>query len=162
MRRRDFLYQTGLLVPALALAPSRVLANAKQESKVVLIQSAAFRQAGSVAEILRKSSPGMVTVQPDDIRTIRRSATGFALDLTGGRLLETAKLILDVEYSVKHDEAAVDFKADGTQQRISFKRKGEALPPPEFWSLRTGRNFAEDIALFLKSNKPAFACISHS
>ncbi len=162
MRRRDFLYQTGLIVPVLALAPARVMASNDQQKKLVLIQNPDMSGARQVKDTLHSLSPELEIVEAGNIRHIHRSGAGFTLELNDGRQIQTAKLVLDLEHSVRPDDAAVYFESDSTTRKVSYKRKGESLPPPEFWSLRAGKHLQGDIDNFMKRKKPAFATISHS
>jgi|GEM_PF-1890170 len=162
MRRRDFLYQTGLIVPVLAFAPSRVMAGNDQQKKVVLIQHPDRRGAGQVKESLHSLSTELEIVEAGRIRRIHRTSAGFKLELNDGRQVQTAKLVLDLDHSVHPDDRAVYFDSDSTTRKISYKRKGESLPPPEFWSLRAGKHLQDDVDHFMKRKKPAFATISHS
>ncbi|MBN8785170.1 MAG: hypothetical protein J0G98_19070 [Terrimonas ferruginea] len=162
MRRRDFLYQTGLIMPVLALAPAHVMASNDQQKKLVLIQNPDMSGARQVKETLRSLSSELEIVEAGKIRRIHRSGAGFKLELSDGRQIQTAKLVLDLEHSVRPDDAAVYFESDSTTRKVSYKRKGESLPPPEFWSLRAGKHLQDDIGNFMKRKKPAFATISHS
>lgn len=162
MRRRDFLYQSAFLAPVLALAPSRVLANhTSLQVSAILIQNPDMAGAQRVKDTLHARSSELITVNAAQVSTIRRSVTGFHLELADGRRLQTSKLVLDLHHAVRPDEATVSFEAENRKQKISFKRKGESIPPPEFWSLRAGSYLADDMEAFIKRKKPAFACISH-
>jgi hypothetical protein len=162
MRRRDFLYQTGLIMPVLALAPARVMAGNDQQKKLVLIQNPDMSGARQVKATLHSLSAELEIVEAGNIRHIHRSGAGFKLELNDGRQIQTAKLVLDLEHSVRPDDAAVYFESDSTTRKVSYKRKGESLPPPEFWSLRAGKHLQDDLDNFMKRKKAAFATISHS
>jgi hypothetical protein len=161
MQRRTFLFQSGLLVPAVVLSPSSVWASSKAVKANILFIKGATDGADTVAGIVDEAADTVQQVTMADIAELRYSRDGFSVRLKNGSIFTTEKIVVHSGYTIDMQQLEVTVTADDDELSVAYNSgRNKQKPRPEFWSYNAGKLSKEQMQSFVKRKKHAFMCIS--
>ena len=155
MRRRDFLYNTGLLLPALLAAPARLLASQKTiktNSLIIQPESNAFNLSIASHQLTAKQ-----------IKHLEYTREGFQVTTNDNTLLQAAKIIIPPALLVNVQRSSLDINTGKQTFHLNFAAaKAQHKIIPEVWFLQTQQFAAGNTNNILKRKKHALIFLSEA
>lgn len=165
MRRRDFLYNTGLLLPAVLFSPSSVLASQKTINAEMLIihddaglpdhVAAAFNKLPVTAQHCSHA------VQGREITHLSYSKNGFLVTTNDNSTFNVQKLVVHTSHRLHVPKSSVEINTGNKSfhlEYVSMNDKNKVTP--EFWFLKTTQFHTNRVQPFLNRNRHAVMCLS--
>jgi hypothetical protein len=162
MRRRDFLYNTGLLLPALLASPSLVMASAKTINTSLLIIHDGDTMPAAVTEVLNGLKATTTHLEAKKISQLRYTNNGFLVTTSDNHTFVTEKLIVHATHGINTQQAAVEVKAGNKTFPLAYLTETANKVTPECWFLKKKQLHTDKIAPFINRNKHAVLCLSGS
>jgi hypothetical protein len=163
MRRRDFLYNTGLLIPALLASPAWALASQKTIRTDVLI---IHRETGSLSAVTKAMNEWPIQghqLSAEQISHLAWSREGFLITTSDNTLLQAQKIIMHAGCRVNVPKASMEINIGQKIVHLNYESaKEEHKTVPEYWFLKTNQFLAHKTNHFLNRNKPVLLCLSGS
>ncbi|OQP55906.1 hypothetical protein A4H97_20155 [Niastella yeongjuensis] len=153
MRRRDFLYNTGLLIPALLAAPAQLLATQKTiKTNLLVIQPATGAFNLPVQGQILKAS---------QISQLEYSREGFLVTTRDNTLLQVPKIIMHASMLSNIQPSSLEINTGQQSFQLNWAAaKAQHKIIPEVWCLQT-RQFT-DSKTILTRKKHALICLSEA
>lgn len=155
MRRRDFLYNTGLLLPALLAAPAQLLASPKTiKTNVLIVQP----------------ETGVFTLPIQGhrltaaaINRLEYSREGFLVTTNDNTLLQAARIILPATLLTTIQRSSLEINTGQQTLHLNFAAaKAQYKKIPEVWFLQTQQFTDSQANKMLTRKKHALICLSDS
>lgn len=155
MRRRDFLYNTGLLIPALLAAPARMLASEKTiKTDVLIIQPE--------MSVLNLSIQGH-RLAGAAIKRLEYSREGFLVTTSDNRLFKVSKIIIHSSLLSTIQRSSVEINTGQQTFHLNLAAaKAQHKIIPEVWFLQTQQFPDSKTNNILTRKKHALICLSGS
>jgi hypothetical protein len=156
MRRRDFLYNAGLLLPAVLLSPRQVMASAPTITTPILIIHNEAADVVSLTSALKGKTQQLCCKH---INNIAYTPNGFVITTTNNTIIETPKLVVQVTHQLQGNGAPV-VVIDGKHhfQLAAVSTNNERPLRSAYWFLST-RQFPAKAPAFINSNKHTVVCL---
>lgn len=163
MRRRDFIYNTGLLIPALLASPALVLAAQKTiRTDVLIIQSEAGPLKAVHAAIDELPIQGH-QIRGEQVSRFEYSQKGFLITTSDNTLLLASKIIMHSSCRVIGSRASMEIRMGQNTFYLNYAAvNNKHNTSPEYWFLRTAQFLAHKTNHFIHRNKPVLLCLSGS
>jgi hypothetical protein len=153
MRRRDFLYNTGLLIPALLAAPARLLASQKPIKTDILIiqtETGAFNLPIEGRQLTGK-----------EISHLEYSQEGFLITTNDNTLLLASKIIMHSSCRVNVQRSSMEINTGRKTFHLNFASANDQhITVPEFWFLKKEQFLASKTKHFINRNRHVLLCLS--
>lgn len=159
MRRRDFIYNTGLLLPGLFISgPKAMAATATIEADLLIIHDEAHP--AHVVHTIHKQATGINVhqVPAPAISSLVYSKKGFVVTTHHNETFRVQKIVVHAPYRL-HDHCVQvntvtkDFQLEYTSGEGSVVR-------PEYWFLQTSQFCPSKVIPFIQRNRHAVLCMS--
>lgn len=162
MQRRTFLFQSGILVPALVVSPSAVLASSTAIKANILFIAGNDETPGRIGGIVDKAASSVQQLTGADIAEISYSTNGFSAKLKNGAVYTAEKMILHAAgIAIDTERLAVTVATQDDDISLNYNSgRNKQKPRPEFWSYTTEKFNQEQMQSFLNRKKHAFMCVS--
>jgi len=159
MRRRDFLYNTGLLLPALLASPSLVMASAKTINSSLLIIHDEDNLPADVAEMVNGSVTATQLVAKK-ITRLRYTSNGFQVTTSDNITFVTEKLVVHTKHRINPQQNTVEVHAGNNIFPLAYLTQTAKKVTPECWFVNKKQLHAAKLAPFISRNRPAVLCLS--
>ncbi len=161
MHRRRFLYQSGMVLPAILLAPAVYASESASRLPVLLIRDDETRDGDLVEAAFSADGRELRVADLRDVKELKYAREGFHVTLGDGRRYLAGSLALQTVYAVDAMTQTVTIGGEGKKFSVPFG--GGALRQgavPAFWSFNTEHFRKEEAMSFMRREGPAFCCIS--
>jgi hypothetical protein len=153
MRRRDFLYNTGLLIPALLAAPARMLASQKTIKTDVLIiqpETGTFNFPIQGHRLIGAA-----------IKHLEYTREGFLITTSDNRLLQATKIIMPSALLATIQRSSMEINTGQQTFHLNFAAaKAQHKIIPEVWFLQRQQFPDSKTNNILTRKKHALICLS--
>jgi len=161
MRRRDFLYNTGLLLPALLASPSLVMASAKTINTSLLVIHDGDNLPAALAETV--NALGTTTqLQGNKITRLRYTNNGFQVTTSDNLTFVTEKLLVHSNHRITTQQDAVEIRTGNKTFPLAYLTQTANKVTPECWFLKTNQLHTGKLTPFINRNRHAVLCLSGS
>src|SRR5690349_6068373 len=160
MRRRDFLYNTGLLLPALLASPSAVLASQKTINTEVLIIPANTFSLQAVIAACNELSVQEHQLTGTQISRLEYSPAGFRVTTNDQQLLLAQKIIIYAGCQVNVSRSSMEINTGHKTFHLNYVSTDQDKPVPEFWFLKTQQFLANKTKHFINRDQHVVLCLS--
>lgn len=162
MHRRSFLYQSGIVVPAIFFTPAAVYAStAPTHLTILMIRGHGARKQELVAATFRSAGDTVREISSEQVKGLEYTGNGFRVMLQDGQQFATEKIVFNACFAIDTNNGAVTIKGEGHPLFVQYGAvPGHDNKLPEFWSFTTQHFTKEKVLPFIKRNKPGFLCIS--
>lgn len=160
MNRRNFLFRSGMIAPAVLLMPDLVVGELQQDdTDCVMLQAGAGRVSG-LAERFRGSGQQVKEVNVAQVSEIRWNGQRFRISTRGGYSFTVKKLVINSSFMVDRERGLVLVPGSPRAMEIAFEGRGESREQPRFWMVN-GKQL-QDVHLtgFMKKDTAGFMCIA--
>jgi hypothetical protein len=161
MRRRDFLYNSGLLLPALLASPSLVMASAKTINTALLIIHDEDMPA-SVATVINALPATATQLDSRKITRIRYTNNGFQATTNDNITYIAEKLMVHAVHRINTQQAAVEVHAGNKTFPLAYLTETANKVTPECWFLKTNQLHSGKLTPFINRNRHAILCLTGS
>lgn len=161
MRRRDFLYNAGLLLPGLFLSgPLAMASNNTIEAGLLIIHDEANPTHVVNSIFNQATAMNVYQVSASAISNLVYSKKGFVVTTHDNKTFLAQKIVAHTPYQlnnhcVKLNTATKDFHLEYTSGDNSIVR-------PEYWFLKTSQFNSNKVIPFIKRNRHAVLCMMGS
>lgn len=159
MRRRDFLYNSGLLLPALLASPSLVMASAKTINTALLIIHDEDMPA-SVARVINGLPATATQLDGKKITRLRYTSNGFQVTTSENITYVTEKLMVHTAHRINTHQAAVEVHAGNKTFHLAYLTETANKVTPECWFIKSKELHTDKITPFINRNRHAVLCLS--
>jgi hypothetical protein len=160
MNRRNFLFQSGMIAPAVLLMPDLVVGELQQDDADIVIVQAGAGRVQSLTEQFRRSGKRLKEVSVVQLATIGWNGNRFRISTKSGYSFTVKKLVINSSYMVDRERGMVLVPSAPRAMEISFEGMGENRNMPYFWAVK-GRNLEEvQVESFLKQPVGGFMCVA--
>jgi hypothetical protein len=160
MRRRDFLYNAGLLFPAVLLSPSLAMASEKIIDSDVLIIDDKIAVPDHVTTAINGLRVKTRQIAGNQISRFSYSKNGFLIVMNDDTTYRTQKMVVHSSHRLHASKSSVEIKAGDKSLELYLAFNDNNIASPEFWFLRTQKFDSKKAEPFLKRNKHAIMCLS--
>jgi hypothetical protein len=161
MRRRDFLYNTGLLFPALLASPALALASQKTVNTEMLIIHDEETTPAHVSGVFEDLPLTARQLNCGEIINLSYSKNGFLVTTAGNTTFLTQKIVVHSSHRINAPQSSVEIRmAEKTFHLEYISDKNREVP--EFWFLKTQQFQANRVTPFINRNRHAVLCLSGS
>ncbi|OQP58792.1 hypothetical protein [Niastella populi] len=161
MRRRDFLYNTGLLLPALLASPALALASQKTiDTEMLIIHDEATTPA-PVADVFDNLVLTARQMNCREIIDLSYTKNGFLVTTAGNTTFLTKKILVHTSHRINAPQASVEISTGGKTFHLEYMSDKKKVAP-EFWFLKTQQFHANRVMPFINRNRHAVLCLSGS
>jgi hypothetical protein len=163
MRRRDFLYNTGLLFPALLASPALALASQKTITSGLLIiqhETASLDAVTSAINDLPVQAHQLTSAQ---ISHLEYSQQGFRVTTSDNTLLLAPKIIVHSSCRINAPRSSMEINTGQKTFHLNFASANDQHKAiPECWFLKTEHFLANKTKHFINRNRHVVLCLSGS
>ena len=159
MRRRDFLYNAGLLFPAVLLSPSLAMASEKIIDTEVLIIDDKISVPGHVTTAINNLPVTSRQIAGNKISQFSYSKNGFLIVMNDNTTYRTQKMVVHSSHRLNTPASSVEIKAGEKSLHLDLSLNNNKVSP-ELWFLRTKKLDSQKMQPFLNRNKHAIMCLS--
>jgi hypothetical protein len=163
MRRRDFLYNTGLLLPALLASPSLALASQKTINTEMLIVHDEETTPAHVSAVFNDLSLNVRQLNSKKISHLSYSKNGFMVTTSDNTTFVAQKIVVNASHKINTPQSAVAIDTGSRTfhlEYVSENDKSKAVP--EFWFFKTAQFHTNRMQPFINRNRHAVLCLSGS
>lgn len=161
MRRRNFLYNTGLLLPALLASPSLLMASAKTVNTSLLIIHDEDTMQMDVAGMI--DEPGTTTqLEGKKITGLRYTNNGFQVTTSDNLIFVTEKLLVHTNHRINTQQNAVEVQVGNKTFPLAYLTQTANKVTPECWFLNKKQLHSTKLTAFINRNRHAVMCLSGS
>jgi hypothetical protein len=161
MRRRNFLYNTGLLLPALLASPSLVTAaSTKTITTPLLIIQNDVTMPGAVAAALNEMAGAAPTIDHKTISSLTYTKNGFRVVTTNNTTFVAEKLLVHSLHRINSLQSLVEVTLGHQTFPLAYLTDTANKITPECWFAKTNRFKPESLTPFINRNRHAVLCIS--
>lgn len=160
MLRRNFLFTSGILFPAMLAAPAALLATPAKSVISALIVQGQLKGNFDHMEPLKKALSGQIReIGCGEIKDLVYTGTGFAVTTADNKIILTKKILFNTFYKIDGPRNTIEIKTVNAVFHLNYNAQQDA-DRPAFWSFRSGTFPAEKYKPFLNRKGSAFMCIS--
>ncbi|WP_127132605.1 hypothetical protein [Pseudoflavitalea rhizosphaerae] len=160
MNRRNFLFQSGMVAPAVLLMPDLVVGELQQDDTDIVIVQAGAGRVQSLVEQFRRSGKRLKELSVVQLASIGWNGNRFRVSTKSGYSFTVKKLVINSSYMVDRERGLVLVPSAPKTMEISFEGRGESRTMPYFWAVK-GKSLQEvQVDNFLKQNVGGFMCVA--
>lgn len=159
MRRRDFLYNTGLLFPALLASPALALASQKAVAAEMLIIHDEETTPADVAGVFDDLTLTARQLNCREVINLTYTKNGFLVTTAGNTTFLTQKILVHTSYRINMLQSSVEISTAGKTFHLEYM-SDKSKVVPEFWFLKTQQFQANRVTPFINRNRHAVLCLS--
>ncbi|QEC41361.1 hypothetical protein [Pseudobacter ginsenosidimutans] len=160
MNRRNFLFQSGMIAPAVLLMPDLVVGELQQDDTDLVIVQAGAGRVQTLVEQFRRSGKRLKEVSVVQLASIGWNGNRFRVSTKSGYSFTVKKLVINSSYMVDRERGLVLIPSAPKAMEISFEGRGESRTMPYFWAVK-GKSLQDvQIESFLKQNVGGFMCVA--
>lgn len=159
MRRRDFLYNTGLLFPALLASPALALASQKTAAAEMLIIHDEDTTPAHVSGVFDNLPLAARQLNCREIINLTYSKNGFLVTTAGNTTFLTQKILVHTSHRINVPQSSVEISTAGKTFHLEYMSDKNRVVP-EFWFLKTQQFQANRVTPFINRNRHAVLCLS--
>jgi hypothetical protein len=161
MRRRNFLYSSGIIASAIIASPSAAWSADKRQQIKVLILSDSSSGTDHVHSVIKNSTAVQVKeLALGQVSGVAYSSDGFLVTMNDGKLYVAGKIIFSSSSEMDISRVSVKIKNGNSDIQLGIHPVNDKTAPPEFWAFTRKKIDNGKIVPFMKRKKPAFLCIS--
>jgi hypothetical protein len=161
MRRRDFLYNTGLLFPALLASPSLALASQKMVNTEMVIIHDEETTPSHVSGVLDNLPLAARRLNCREIINLTYSKNGFLVTIADNTTFLTQKIVVHSSHRINASQSSVEIRTAVKTFHLEYVSNKNRVVP-EFWFLKTQQFQANRVTPFINRNRHAVLCLSGS
>lgn len=159
MNRRNFLFRTGMIAPAVLLMPDMVVAEIQlDDADILLVQGMGSKTAG-VTDSFLKSGGKVREVKLGQLESVNWNGQRFTATTRGGAKVTARKMVFNTTFMVDRERSMVLVPSLSKAFEVSFASQG-IQEAPEFWAMPSKHIHQENAKGFVQKTKPAFMCVS--
>jgi hypothetical protein len=159
MRRRDFLYNSGLLLPALLASPSWAMASSKTISTALLIIHDEEAIPASVDNVFHRLGVTATQLNASKITHLRYTKNGFQVTTNENITFVTEKLMVHTLQRINKPQAVVEVHTGNKLFPLAYLTDTANKVTPECWFMKARQLHTERITPFINRNKHAVLCL---
>ena len=160
MRRRDFLYNTGLLLPALLASPALALASPKTINTDLLIVHNEETIPAYVSAVFNDPSLNARQINSKEISHLSYSKKGFTVTTSDNTTFVAQKIVIHAAHKINTPQSSVAINTGNRTFHIDYVSKNESKATPEFWFFKTKQFHTNSIQPFINRYRHAVLCLS--
>jgi hypothetical protein len=161
MHRRDFLYNTGLLIPALLASPAMVLAAQKTITTAVLIIEPETGSLHAVTAAIDKLPIPGYQIKGEQVSHLGYSQQGFLITMNDNTLLLASKIIMHASCRVNTALSSMEINMGQKTFHLNFAAANhEHKMRPEYWFLKKQQFLAHKTSHFINRNRHILLSLS--
>lgn len=158
MHRRQFLHNSGFIIPAVVLAPSMVWAADAVQADLLIIQASFTGNREKVVGAARAVSGSVQVLKLEEVKEMISENNRLRLRMINGEQYAAEKIVVQAPYVMVEKGSGVMVKASEQNWEMGYATK-ENNALPEFWSF-SAQNLDKDcMQLFLRRKGTAFMCV---
>lgn len=161
MRRRDFLYNTGLLFPALLASPALALASQKTIKTGLLIIQNETAPLGAVSSAINELPVHAHQITGEQISHLEYSQQGFRVTTRDNKLLVVPKIIVQ-SCRINAARSSMEITIGQKTFYVNISANDQHTTVPECWFLKTDHFLANKTKHFINRNGHVVLCLSGS
>ncbi|MCS3795658.1 hypothetical protein [Niastella sp. OAS944] len=161
MRRRDFLYNTGLLFPALLASPSLALASQKMVNAEMIIIHDEGTTPSHVSGVFNDLPLAARQLNSREIINLRYSKNGFLVTTADNTTFLTEKVLIHTSHRINGPQSSVEIRTAVKTFHLEYVSDNNKVVP-EFWFLKTQQFQVNRVTPFINRNRHAVLCLSGS
>jgi hypothetical protein len=158
MQRRNFLYNAGLLLPALLVAPSLVKASATTINTPLLIIGDEEQTPAAVGEAFNRQRTAVRQLDHKKISNLTYTQNGFRVTTSDNTTFVTEKIVVHSLHRLNKPQAAVEINLGNKTFSLAYFTETENKVTPECWFVRTAQ-LKTQAPVFFNRNKHAVLCL---
>lgn len=160
MRRRDFLYNSGLLLPALFLSPSLALAEQQTiNAQVLIIQDPATLPA-HVPAVFTNLPVQVQQLDYTHVTNLIYSKKGFEVTSIHNAIIRAQKVVVQSPCRINLPRFMIEIAAGKNTFHLQYHSTVDSNKAvPELWLLKTSSLQAHRATSFISRNKHAVLCL---
>ncbi|NML19931.1 hypothetical protein HHL16_03550 [Pseudoflavitalea sp. G-6-1-2] len=159
MNRRNFLFRTGMIAPAVLMMPDMVVAEIQlDDADILLVQGMGTKTAG-VTDSFLKSGGKVKEVKLGQLESVNWNGQRFTATTRGGAKVTAKKVAFNTAYMIDRERSMVLFPSLSKAFEVSYASEG-IKDAPEFWAMPSKMIRQENAKGFVQKKKPAFMCVS--
>lgn len=160
MNRRNFLFQSGMVAPAVLLMPDLVVGELQQDDTDIVIVQAGVGRVQSLVEQFRRSGKRLKELSVVQLASIGWNGSRFRVSTKSGYSFTVKKVVINSSYMVDRERGLVLVPSASKAMEISFEGRGESRTMPYFWAVK-GKSLQEvQVDSFLKQDVGGFMCVA--
>ena len=162
MRRRDFLYNTGLLLPGLFLSGPMAMAAANTIEAAMLIIHDESDSAHVVKSIVNEATAKNIhQVSAAAISDLVYSKNGFVVTTHDNKTFLVQKIVVHAPYQL--NAHCVKLNTATKEFHLEYTSAGDnSIVRPEYWFLKTSQFNTNKVIPFIQRNRHAVLCMTGS
>jgi hypothetical protein len=156
MHRRNFLYNSGLLVPAIMLSPASVWASKITIATGILVIQDAAVNSFSVKAVFKST----YHLHSDRIRNLVYTEDGFLVTTHDNSTFLAQKIVVHANYTISPLRSSIKIMAGDKMLDIALDRpdnQNKAIP--EFWFVQPDALDASRASSFMQRTRHALLCL---
>ncbi|HEX6428462.1 MAG TPA: hypothetical protein VF008_12280 [Niastella sp.] len=162
MRRRDFLYNTGLLFPALLASPALALASQKTIKTGLLIIQNEPASLAALSSAINELPVQAHQITGAQISRLEYSQQGFLVTTGDNKLLLAPKIIVQ-SCRINAPRSSMEITIGQKTFYLNYASANDQhTAPPECWFLKTEHFLANKTSHFINRKGHVVLCLSGS
>ena len=158
MRRRDFLYNTGLLLPALLVSGPMAMAKDNTIEAGLLIIHDEANPAHVVNAIFKQAKTINVHQVPAAaISHLEYTKKGFVVTTHDNKTFLVQKLVVHAPHQL--NDQCIQLQTAAKNYHLEYTPGDNNIVRPEYWFLKTSQFNTSKVIPFIKRNKQAVLCM---
>jgi hypothetical protein len=162
MRRRDFIYNTGLLLPGLFLSGPLAMASSNTIEAAMLIihdESNPTHIVNSISD--HATAINVHQVSASAISNLVYSKKGFMVSTHDNKTFLVQKMVIHAPYQL--NDHCVKLRAGTKDFHLEYTSAGDnSIVRPEYWFLHASQFLTGKVTPFIKRNGHAVLCMTGS
>jgi len=161
MRRRDFLHNSGLLLPAMLASPSWATASSKTIHAQLLVIRDETTTPGQVHAVLNALPLQVTHLKSTEINHLRYTKNGFLITTKENNTIIAQKMVIYSPCQVNLPLSSVEISVAGKTFQLQYAAaKDVNRHTPEYWFLKTTPFPVNRLTSFINRDRHAVLCLS--
>lgn len=160
MNRRNFLFSSGMIAPAILMMPDLVVGDLQQDDADIAMLLAGSGRIQGVTERFRRSGKQLKEVSVVQLSDIRWNGSRFRISTKSGYSFTTRKLVINSSFMVDRERGVVLIPSVPKAMEIVFEGMGDSRRMPMFWAVK-GKDLQDaQVEGFVKNAGGGFMCVA--
>lgn len=159
MNRRNFLFRTGMIAPAVLLMPDMVVAEIQLDDADILLVQGMGNKTAAVTDSFLKSGGKVKEVRLGQLESLNWNGQRFTAVTKGGAKVTAKKMVFNTAYIIDRERSMVLLPAAARAIEVCYASQGSKAAP-DFWSMPARMIQQESAKGFIQKKNPSFMCIT--
>lgn len=160
MNRRNFLFSSGMIAPAVLLMPDLVVGELQQDDADIAMILAGSGRIQGMTEQFRRAGRKLKEVSVVQLSDIRWNGSRFRISTKSGYAFTTRKLVINSSFMIDRERGVVLIPSSPKAMELAFEGMGDSRTMPMFWAVK-GKHLQEaQVDGFMKNAGGGFMCVA--